>query len=331
MAYLEGVGVAPSQSVAASAASSLTAASGLTDAPQAIRPRLPESLLEELWQECGAAAWGLGHDEFNTILERIGAAQNFGQSAGEAVSRLQQAAFFSSLRLADLVLARACATGHEGAWEHFLAVYQQSLVRAAIAIAGSETVGRELADQLYAELYGLTTRNGERRSPLDSYRGRGSLIGWLRTTLAQRHVDHYRRSRRERSLEDAAEGFEPPAADPEPETPPAELAVLVKAIEEALLGREAEERFLLAAYYIDGRKQLEIAKMLGVHEATVSRKLRRVVEGLRKQVLKNLQRTGLSKRAAQEALGADPRDLDLNLKKLLQNPSREAFQGKASR
>ena len=88
---------------------------------------------------------------------------------------------------------------------------------------------------------------------------------------------------------------------------------------------------MLAAYYIDGRTQFEIARVLGVHEATVCRKLRRAVDDLRKQVLKNLQRTGLSKRAAQETLGIDPRDLDLNLKKMLQNPQRPAFQEKASR
>jgi len=324
LAYLEGVGIVSSQSVA------VGAASGLTTVLEAIRPGVSESLLEELWQECEAAGWGLGRDEFNGILEHIGTAQNFGQTQGETASRQQQATFFRSLRLADLVLARACASGHEGAWEHFLVLYRQPLVRAAIAIAGSETVGRELADQLYAELYGLTTRDGERRSPLDSYRGRGSLIGWLRTTLAQRHVDHYRRTRRERSIEEA-EGFEVPAAEAEPEKPGAELAALGKAIEEALRGREAEERLLLAAYYIDGRTQFEIARVLGVHEATVCRKLRRAVDDLRKQVLKNLQRTGLSKRAAQETLGIDPRDLDLNLKKMLQNPQRPAFQEKASR
>jgi RNA polymerase sigma-70 factor (ECF subfamily) len=337
LAYLEGVGVAPSQPVAANVASGLSEVSALTDAPGAtsapetISHRLPESLLEELWEECGAAAWGLGRREFNAILERIGEEQNFGQAEGVAASRQQVAGFLRGLRLPDLVLARACAGGHEGAWEHFVALYQQVLIRAAIAITGSETVGRELAQQLYAELYGLTKRDGERRSPLDSYQGRGSLIGWLRTTLAQRHMDHYRRTRRESSLKDADERFEPPAAELEPSKPAAELAALAKAIEEALRGREAEERLMLAAYYIDERTQFEIAGMLGVHEATVSRRLRRLVDDLRKQVVKNLQRTGLSRRAAEEALGADPRDLDLNLKKMLQNPRPESFQEKASR
>jgi hypothetical protein len=38
----------------------------------------------------------------------------------------------------------------------------------------------------------------------------------------------------------------------------------------------------------------------------------------------------LSKPAAQEALGADPRDLNLNLKKILQITSLNAFQEKAT-
>ena len=79
---------------------------------------------------------------------------------------------------------------------------RQPLTRAAIAISGSETVGRDLADAFYAELYGLNTRDGERHCPLDSYRGRGSLLGWLRTTLAQRFVDHYRRTYREQALDE---------------------------------------------------------------------------------------------------------------------------------
>jgi RNA polymerase sigma-70 factor (ECF subfamily) len=293
---------------------------------------LPETIhvLDKLWRESDADAYGLEREQFNEILERIAAAQNFGLAAGVIASRQQQASFFHGLRLADLVLARACASGHQGAWEHFLAVYRQPLTRAAIAITGSETLGRDLADQLYAELYGLKTRDGVRRSPLDSYRGKGSLMGWLRTTLAQRYVDHHRRTRRELPLDDPADGYEPPASIPEPESPPADLQLLSKAIAEALRQLDAEDRFLLASYYLDGRTLLEIAPLLHVHEATISRKLHRVTGGLRKQVIRNLQGLGLSKPAAQEALGADPRDLNLNLKKILQISSLDAFQEKAA-
>jgi RNA polymerase sigma-70 factor (ECF subfamily) len=228
--------------------------------------------------------------------------------------------------VADLALARACARGNERAWEYFIAVYRQPLTRAAIAISGSETLGRDLAEQLYAELYGLNVREGQRRCPLLSYRGRGSLLGWLRTTLAQRHVDHYRRTRREEPIEE----FDAPAPDPPPQTLPRELSLLERAIEQTVGGRQAEERYLLAAYYLDGQTLLEMARVLGVHEATVSRRLHRAEKEIRKQILKHLQRSGMSRPAAEEALGADPRDLEVNLKKLLQNSQSEAFQEQAA-
>ena len=163
----------------------------------AMQGAMDRRLLDELWRSSDVPSWGLERDEFDRIIADAGIAQNFGLDAGVAATRRQQAEFFRGLRLDDLVLARACAAGNERAWEHFIAQHRQPLIRAAIAITGSETLGRDLADQLYAELFGLNMREGERRCPLLSYRGRGSLMGWLRTTLAQRHVDHHRRSRRE--------------------------------------------------------------------------------------------------------------------------------------
>jgi RNA polymerase sigma-70 factor (ECF subfamily) len=263
------------------------------------------------------------------IVADVGRAWNFGLEVGVSPTPRQQSDYFRGLRLDDLVLARACAAGNERAWEHFIARHRQPLIRAAIAITGSETLGRDLADQIYAELFGLNTREGERRCPLLSYRGRGSLMGWLRTTLAQRHVDHHRRDWRLKPLDDPINETDAPAADAPPQTPAAELSQLQRAVELALRERDAEERFLLEAYYLDGQTLLQIARVLGVHEATVSRKLRRATEDTRKQVLKNLQHGGLSRRAAEEALGADPRDVEVNLKKLLQNSQTETFKEQA--
>jgi photosystem II stability/assembly factor-like uncharacterized protein len=50
------------------------------------------------------------------------------------------------VRLDDLVLARACARGHEAAWQQFLTLYREKLYVAASVIAGEESVARELAD-----------------------------------------------------------------------------------------------------------------------------------------------------------------------------------------
>ncbi len=295
---------------------------GINAVPHALDP----VLLAELFHSCSAATWGLTPGECAQILAEVGVAANYGQAAGEIATRPQQAAFFRSLTLADLVLARACARGHERAWQHFLARYRQPLIRAAIAITGSETLGSDLADQLYAELYGLTERDGARRCPLATYRGRGSLMGWLRTTLAQRHVDHHRRTHHEEPLEE----LDASAPDPVPLTPPTALAQLEQAVEAALRQQPDEDRFLLAAYYLDGQKLLQIARTLAVHEATISRRLQRATIEIRKQVLRNLEQSGLSRRAAEEALGADPRDLDLNLKILLQKSQMGTFKEQAS-
>ena len=150
-------------------------------------------------------------------------------------------------------------------------------------------------------------------------------MGWLRTILAQRHVDHYRRTHREEPIEDV----DLPAPDPAPESPAQQLSQLERAIEMAIGLQIPEERFLLAAYYLDGQTLLQIALVLGVHEATISRRLRRTTDDIRKQVLKNLQCSGLSKRAAEEALGADPRDLNVSLKKLLQYSQTNTFKDQA--
>jgi RNA polymerase sigma-70 factor (ECF subfamily) len=299
----------------------------------ALRGAIDARLLDDLWRASDGPSWGLTRDEFEAVVADAGAAWNFGLEVGASPTPQQQADYFRGLHLDDLVLARACAAGNERAWEHFIARHRQPLIRAAIAITGSETLGRDLADQLYAELFGLDTREGERRCPLLSYRGRGSLMGWLRTTLAQRHVDQLRRGKRLKPLDDAhndpLDEMDTPAPDAPPQTAAAELSQLQRAIEHALRERDAEERFLLAAYYLDGQTLLQIARVLCVHEATVSRKLRRATEDTRKQVLKNLQRGGLSRRAAEEALGADPRDVEVNLKKLLQNSQTEAFKEQA--
>ena len=305
----------PAESVASVAEAELPALQGAMDG----------RLLDELWRASDAAGWGLERDDFDRILLDVGTTWNFGLAEGTVAARPEQASFFRGLCLGDLALARACAAGNERAWDYFIARHRQPLIRAAIAITGSETLGRDLADQLYAELYGLNTREGERRCPLLSYRGRGSLMGWLRTTLAQRHVDHYRRTRREEPLD---ETDAPAEIAPQPHA--GELSQLEQAVEDALRGRDAEEGYLLAAYYLDRQTLLQIARVLGVHEATVSRKLRRATEDTRKQVLRNLRRGGLSRRAAGEALGADPRDLNVNLKKLLQSSQTEAFKEQAT-
>jgi RNA polymerase sigma-70 factor (ECF subfamily) len=210
-----------------------------------------------------------------------------------------------------------------------MAIYDAPLTSASIRITGNETKGRAMAEALYAELlYGFRREDGQDeklRCPLDSYQGRGSLLGWMGKLLAQRSVDGFRRVRRETPFDPVVHDKPREAVDAHPV--PEELSTLGKALAMAVSGLSAEDRFLLAAYFLDGRTLRQIGQLLDptVHESTVSRRLKDLLDAVRKQVLGNLQTQGLSKRAAQEALEADPRDLDVNLKKLLQASQNETF------
>lgn len=293
-------------------------------APELQLGGLPPGLVHELWRTAKAEACGLSMSEFGTVLAAVGKKTNHNLAAGIEAGPSQIAAFFRSLQLPELALAQACALGRETAWELFLRLYRASLTQMATAITGSATLGQDLADSLYAELYGLRSPDGERRSPLASYTGRGSLAGWLRTTLVQRFRDHFRRTYREAPL-DAVDSPAPPAAES-----PAHLALLTAAVGRTLSGLAAEDRFLLAAYYLDRQTLLQISRTLAVHEATISRRLKRLADSLRQKLLENLGYSGLSPAAAQEALGADPRDVEINLRKLLQTSQITPFNDQAA-
>ena len=275
---------------------------------------LPEMLGAELWRMAGAESVEVSKAEFSQALETIGARDNFGLDPDQRASERQRETFWRALHLEELAIARGCALGREAAWRHFLAQYQDQLTRAAVEMTRSAALGEELASALYSELFGLREHEGKRWSPLLGYSGRGSLMGWLRAILAQRRVDQYRKIGRETALDE----IEPAAAVSE-KIGLERLEDLRVALKITLSGASTEERFLLSAYYLDQHTLEEISGVLRVHVATVSRKLKRATERLRKQLLRTLVTQGLSRRAAEEALGSDPRDIEINLRKLLQN------------
>jgi RNA polymerase sigma-70 factor, ECF subfamily len=275
---------------------------------------VPDGLLQRLWELAEGEKVGLSRTELAGVLAALSAKYNFGLPAGMLATDAQCEKFYLALQLQDLALAHACALGSEHAWQHFVTRYRAPLRQAAVSITGSSSLGEELADSLYSELFGLSERDGQRRSPLATYSGRGPLMGWLRTTIAQRHVDHHRRTYRESPLDDMEPAVPYADATPLPKT----LYRLDIAVNETLRGLAPDDRFLLSAYFLDQRTLLQIAQLLRVHEATVSRRMKRLTADVYKQLLKHLQAAGLSRRAAEEALGTDPRDLSINLRNVLQ-------------
>jgi RNA polymerase sigma-70 factor (ECF subfamily) len=210
-------------------------------------------------------------------------------------------AYLDSLHAADLALACACSDGNAMAWDFFMARFRPELYRAGRAIAG-ESVGRELADSLYAELYGLREVAGQRKSLFVYFLGRSKLTTWLHAILAQRHVDGIRRARGTEPLEEGEAGERLYAAQqntstnwtgslaassaarsPDPERNRF-LAILQVVLTAALDALAPRDRLRLAYYYVEGLTLAEIGRLVGEHEATVSRKLERTRREIRKHV-----------------------------------------------
>jgi RNA polymerase sigma-70 factor, ECF subfamily len=282
----------------------------------------PAALAAALYERSGAAAYGLSVERFAAMLDEI--LRKHLLPTSPLASLGQRADFCASLRLEELVLARACAIGDERAWQDFISRYRQKLRNMALHITRDSSHAAELADSLFADLYGVNSavnaRDGFRKSKLLSYTGRGSLEGWLRTVMAQEFINRYRKQKRAVSLEEQTEeGMQFAAPVPEPAFPADPR--LEAATDDALAELSSEDRFTLASYFLDGRTLAEIARLLGLHESSVSRRLDRLANGLRKRILASLRTQGMTHAQAAEALETDVRDLQLNLRSRLTQDS----------
>jgi RNA polymerase sigma-70 factor, ECF subfamily len=281
--------------------------------------RATASLIAGLYEKSRGQEFGLTREGFTQILHEIRK-----RYLPEGASQAETLALYSSLHIEELVLARACAAGEERAWDAFVTRYREKLYEIATYIAKESSTSRELADSIYADLYGIREREGARLSKLASYMGRGSLEGWLRTVIAQEYINSYRRRRRLVSLDEESEqGVQFVAAAPAPAR--AVDPRLTAATDEALAELPPEDRFVLASYYLDSRTLAQIARILGVHESTISRKLDKLTAWLRKRILAGLGRRGMSRHQAKEALEVDVRDLEINVRTVLQGTADPPF------
>jgi len=190
-----------------------------------------------LFEKSGGDRYGLTLQAFELVLEQV--ADKYLPGA----TIRQKHEFWQGLKLEELALARGCAAGHESAWQAFLTRFREKLYDIARGITKEDSSARDLADSLYADLYGTSERDGRRVSRLNFYMGRGSLEGWLRTVLAQEFVNRYRKQKRLVSLEEQAEDGVQFSAAPAGPTSPLDSR-LGAALDEALALRISDHRNL---------------------------------------------------------------------------------------
>jgi RNA polymerase sigma-70 factor (ECF subfamily) len=245
---------------------------------------MDEARAARLFRDADPERWDLPPSALAEALERS-MAKAF---AGRTPSTAEIDRYVAALHLADLALACACARGNEAAWDHFVAEYRPALYRAADAVDASGGA-REVADALYADLFGMKAREGERQSLFRYFHGRSSLSTWLRSLVAQRYVDRIRELRRNDPIPEestAAALPAPPAAhDPDRRRFAAAMRASLGLAIAALAPRD---RLRLGCYYAQEMTLAQIGRLTGEHEATASRHLARTRKQIRGAVERQL-------------------------------------------
>lgn len=252
--------------------------------------------------------------------------------------------FLDGLHADDLLLVLACERGDADAWSDLFEGYGATVRSAARSSSSNESTADDLAQSIWAELHGLKTReDGTLAGKLGYYSGAGSLGGWLRAVVGQLAVDHHRKQARMIQTEEDGDFDRLAISDPEPDgvhsfhaaVNPEELlatelaaAHVEKALALALSALADEDRLLMKLYYFDGLRLREAGAVLGVHEATASRRLSRLHGEIRQSVESILMREhGWTKSEAARSLSEVATHLQTELEPMLTPKVDSSLQG----
>jgi RNA polymerase sigma factor (sigma-70 family) len=312
-----------------------------------------DDLIERLYRVSRADAMGLTRAQFQVTLERS-AAKNFPQnSTASSLPPERLATYLENLHLEDLALATGCMEDCAGAWDRFVAAYRGHLRTTASALlrcAPGAPAACELADSLFADLYGLAAGERRERSLFRYFHGRSSLKTWLRAVLAQRHVDSIRAGRRFTDLEasggavdgNAAVSFEnaPQRSQNSPSADPHRshyLAAFARALDVAIAALDSRDARRLRLYYAGEQTLAEVGRELGEHESSVSRNLERTRRELRSTVTEALRGTPARSEYGKRPMNDDEislcfeyaaEDAPIDLRTLLAEPGDAQTKGK---
>ena len=197
----------------------------------------------------------LGNPVFTGALRHL----QGGAKSGEARGRVD----------ADTQLVERCMTGQESAWEDLVKVHTRRVYSICYRFTGSDSESQDLTQEVFLRIF----RN------LKSFRsGEGSFQVWLGRLTRNLLIDHYRRTRVERSTESIEE-----------QLPMLEERTAMSARTDGMLaGREASEllqkgleklspelRETVILRDLEELEYREIAQVLQVPEGTVKSRLNR--------------------------------------------------------
>jgi RNA polymerase sigma-70 factor len=221
---------------------------------------------------------------------------------GPEASWISVIEFAGGLHTDDLYLATACAQRGDAAWRRFTVVYGNCLNELSRYV-GQAADAREMANLTLIDMF-LPDRSGESR--IASYDGRSSLATWLRVIVSNRAINE-----RQRMCNRI------PHLPPTPEIADGGAlrkmesglredrygSLLNDSLQSACLELDDRERLILLWRYEQGLQLGQIARLLAVHQSTVTRQLERLLGKLRNTVIAILaSKYQLSQAAIEECL-----------------------------
>jgi RNA polymerase sigma-70 factor, ECF subfamily len=247
--------------------------------------------IDRLLSTSNAAAWHVSRTSFAGALWR-----SFDRRFGANTitpARAEGIRFLDSLHVADLALAIGCRDGDADAWRHLVSTYRAPVDAFARAVFGNSSRANEIADSLWADLYGLRSSDGHRRSPLEHYGGRSSLMSWMRVVVTRLEADQWRATRRMEPLDDERDGnsgvFENGTAPTDPDRARL-IGALGRSLYEAFNALSTDDRLRLSYYYVQDLTLAQTAALLGEHESSASRNLARTRTAIRDHVTRTMRR-----------------------------------------
>lgn len=186
-------------------------------------------------------------------------------------------AALASMNAGDVALAAACLCGDAAA----LRTLDDELLRLVPSYIAHVVRGPGQADEVTQLVRAkLLVGDGATPGKLADYRGSGPLGGWLRV-VAVRTAQNFRRDGEraggQRLDTHEERGLRAPEADPELEYVKTRYGgALKEAFSRTLAELSEEDRALLSFTYVDGLASDAVAKIYGVHAATIRRRVERL-------------------------------------------------------
>lgn len=302
-------------------------------------PKNREQLIAESARELLARATdSRGVDPSGLIVRVTKVVDKYLLRDNESASADDVRLFIAGLQIDDLCLVLACEQGDQVAWDDLVERFSVTVRSAARTATSNEDAAEDLAQSIWAELHGLrTNQDGRLAGKLSYYSGRGSLAGWLRAVVSQLAIDQHRKQARLVQTEEDSD-FDRLASDArsdeisslglEVESPANSFEnkyaadEIKQALAAAVTALTPEDRLLVKLYYFDELRLREAGAVLGVHEATASRRLTRIHQLLRNEVQRVLiQEHRWTKSEAERSFSEVALNLDTNLEQLVASGS----------